>query len=126
MLAVRDGARLIAAVGSRALSPGNALVQISFLARHGFSGPDAILAFIAVSRYTIGSTLEQQSARDGSAIVVPTGDELAGADWLRHIAAAVAELGPEHEFEVGLAALVRGLTSQPSPAQTNGLSSADQ
>src|SRR3954452_25594667 len=73
MLAVRDGARLVAAAGSRALSPQNALVQVDFLEGHGLSGPDAVLAFIAVSRYTIGATLEQQSARDGSAIAIPAG-----------------------------------------------------
>lgn len=109
MLGVRDGARLIAAGGSRALSPANAVAQVGFLERHGFSGPDAVLAFIAVSRYTIGSTIEQQSARDGSAIVLPGDDELPGADRLARITATVAAMGPDHEFDVGLSALVRGL-----------------
>jgi TetR/AcrR family transcriptional regulator, tetracycline repressor protein len=113
MLNVRDGARLIAAAGPRVPNPANALAQLSFLQEQGFSGTDAALAFIAVSRYTIGSTLEQQSARDGSAIVVPGEHELPGAHRLARIADALAALGPDHEFEVGLAALVRGLAPGP-------------
>ncbi|MCE0762284.1 TetR/AcrR family transcriptional regulator C-terminal domain-containing protein [Pseudonocardia kujensis] len=113
MLAVRDGARLIATAGARAPNPANSLAQVSFLEGHGFSGPDAVLAAIAVSRYTIGSTLEQQSARDGTAILVPGEDELPGADRFARIAETVAELGPDHEFEIGLAALVRGLAPSP-------------
>lgn len=114
MLAVRDGARLIATAGPRAPNPANSLAQVSFLEEHGFSGPDAVLAFITVTRYTIGSTLEQQSARDGSTILVPGEDVLDGADRLARIADVVAELGPEHEFEVGLVALVRGLGARAS------------
>lgn len=111
MLAVRDGARLISSAGSRAPNPGNALAQLSHLERHGFSGPNAALAYIAVARYTIGSTLEQQTARDGSTILVPDPGEVDGADRLAHIAHTIGELGPEHEFGVGLAALVHGLGS---------------
>lgn len=70
-------ARLIAAAGSRAPNPADALAQVRFLDRHGFSGPDAVLAAIAV-----------------------------------------AELGPDHGFEVGLTALVRG--PAPGPPQGAG------
>lgn len=111
MLTVRDGARLIASAGSRAPNPANALAQVRHLEQHGFSGPNAALAFIAVSRYTIGSTLEQQTARDGATIVVPGPDELDDVARLARIADTIAELGPDHEFEVGLTALVRGLGS---------------
>jgi TetR/AcrR family tetracycline transcriptional repressor len=109
MLAVRDGARLVASSGSRAPNPANAIAQVGLLQAHGFSGPDAVLAFIAVSRYTIGSTVEQQSAPDGSAITLDAGDSDEDADRLATIVRAVAALGPDHEFEVGLTALVRGL-----------------
>jgi TetR/AcrR family transcriptional regulator, tetracycline repressor protein len=107
MLSVRDGARLVASSGSRAPNVANAVAQVAFLEAEGFDGPDAVLAFIAVSRYTIGATLEQQSAPGGGAIAVE--DAVPGAERLAELAATVARLGPEHEFEVGLAALVRGL-----------------
>lgn len=111
LLNVRDGARLIASTRSRAPDPANALAQLTHLEQHGFSGPNAALAYIAVTRYTLGSTLEQQAARDGSTIVVPGPDELEGAGRLARIADVIAELGPDHEFEVGLVALVHGLGS---------------
>ncbi|HWD80920.1 MAG TPA: TetR/AcrR family transcriptional regulator C-terminal domain-containing protein [Kribbella sp.] len=106
MLAVRDGARLVALAGPRAPELGNAIAQVSFLERHGFTGADAILAYVAVSRYTIGCTLEQQTARDGSTISLPDVPE---ADHLRTLAGQVAQLGPDHEFTFGLTALVNGL-----------------
>jgi TetR/AcrR family tetracycline transcriptional repressor len=109
LLAVRDGARLVASAGPRAPNLANAVAQVAHLEAQGFSGPDAVLAFIAVTRYTIGSTLEQQSARDGNVIVVPRAGGPDGADHLARIADVLAGLGSEHEFEVGLAALVRGL-----------------
>ena len=109
MLSVRDGARLIASGGPRSPSIDNAIAQIGLLERSGFTGPDAILAFIAVSRYTIGAALEQQTARDGGAIVLPTEPTHAGAVHVAEIAAKVTALGPDHEFEVGLSALVNGL-----------------
>jgi len=124
MLSVRDGARLLAMAGSRSPNVSNAVAQVRFLERHGFSGPNAILAFIAVSRYTIGCGLEQQTARDGAAIVVPTrttepgatepgatepGATEPGATHLAALAAQVTALGSDHEFDVGLAALIRGL-----------------
>lgn len=110
MLAVRDGARLLALAGPRAPELGNAIAQVSFLERHGFSGTGAILAFVAVSRYTVGATLEQQTARDGSAIRFPDGDTSSPeAVHLLDLAGQVAELGPDHEFATGLAALIKGL-----------------
>lgn len=107
MLAVRDGARLVALAGPRAPELGNAIAQVAFLEHHGFTGADAILAYVAVSRYTIGATLEQQTARDGSTIHFPDTPE---ADHLRELAGEVARLGPDHEFTVGLTALVNGLS----------------
>ncbi|HZX04596.1 TetR/AcrR family transcriptional regulator C-terminal domain-containing protein [Kribbella sp.] len=107
MLAVRDGARLLAVAGPRAPELGNAIAQVSFLEQHGFTGADAVLAFVAVSRYTIGATLEQQTASDGGEIRFPDTPEAA---HLIEVAAEVARLGPEHEFAVGLAALVSGLS----------------
>ncbi|QIM22766.1 TetR family transcriptional regulator [Phycicoccus sp. HDW14] len=114
MLSVRDGARLVASSGSRAPNVANAVAQVAFLESEGFGGPEAVLAFIAVSRYTIGSTLEQQSAPGGSDIELDGGGTdgggaVPGADRLAALAAEVTALGPDHEFEVGLAALVRGL-----------------
>ena len=114
MLAVRDGARLIASAGPRSPTIDNAIAQIGLLERGGFTGADAVLAFIALSRYTIGAALEQQTARDGGAIVVPaeqaTAEQAtAGAAHLAEIAATVARRGPDHEFEVGLSALIHGL-----------------
>jgi TetR/AcrR family tetracycline transcriptional repressor len=113
LLAVRDGARLIALAGPRAPELGNAIAQVTFLERHGFGGPDAILAYVAVSRYTIGATLEQQTARDGSTITFPDSPEAA---HLVDLAGQVHKLGPDHEFRTGLDALVRGLATN----RTNG------
>jgi TetR/AcrR family transcriptional regulator, tetracycline repressor protein len=115
MLAVRDGARLIASTAPRAPNLANAIAQVAFLEAQGFSGPDAVLSSIAVSRYTIGSTLEEQSAPQGSTITVPATDDIDGTDRLARIADEIARLGPTHEFEVGLAALVRGLAWLISP-----------
>ncbi|WP_203662589.1 TetR/AcrR family transcriptional regulator C-terminal domain-containing protein [Actinocatenispora rupis] len=116
MLAVRDGARLLALAGPRAPQLANAVAQVSFLEAHGFTGADAILAYVAVSRYTIGATLEQQTARDGGAIRFPDGDApSAESAHLLDLAAQVAKLGPDHEFAVGLTALVHGLAPLRHP-----------
>lgn len=108
MLSVRDGARLIATAGPRSPNLDNAIAQVALLERSGFVGPDAILVFIAVSRYTIGAALEQQTARDGTAINLPTERTDKDALHLAELASGVTELGPDHEFEVGLNALIRG------------------
>ncbi|MFI2366221.1 TetR/AcrR family transcriptional regulator C-terminal domain-containing protein [Promicromonospora sp. NPDC019610] len=110
MLGVRDGARLIASTGPRAPNLANSVAQVAHLEAQGFTGPEAVLAFIAVSRYTIGATLEEQSAPGGQAVLAEGADAVDGADHLADVVRAVADLGPEHEFDVGLTALVRGLT----------------
>jgi TetR/AcrR family tetracycline transcriptional repressor len=109
MLSVRDGARLIASAGSRSPSLDNAIAQMAILEDAGFSGTEAALALIAVSRYTIGSALEQQSARDGGDIVLATDRTDAAAAHFFDIARRVVALGQDHEFDAGLAALLRGL-----------------
>jgi TetR/AcrR family tetracycline transcriptional repressor len=109
MLAVRDGGRLIASAGPRSPRVDNAIAQINLLEAGGFTGSDAVLAFIAVSRYTIGAALEQQTARDGGAILLPPQRTDARAARLAELAVEVAALGPDHEFDVGLLALVHGL-----------------
>ena len=109
MLGVRDGARLIASTGSRSPSPENAIAQLAPLEAAGFSGTQAALALIAVARYTIGSALEQQTARDGGDIVVTTDRTDPAAGHLLEIVAGVVALGQDHEFDIGLTALVRGL-----------------
>lgn len=109
MLAVRDGARLIASAGPRSPDVDLAIAQTSLLERSGFTGATAVRALIAVSRYTIGATVEQQTSRDGSTIVLQ-GER--SDDAAVHLAAIVGEVvagGPEQEFEVGLSALLRGL-----------------
>ncbi|MFD2079871.1 TetR/AcrR family transcriptional regulator, tetracycline repressor protein [Actinopolymorpha cephalotaxi] len=108
MLSVRDGARLIATGGPRSPNVDNSIAQVALLERSGFAGPDAILVFIAVSRYTIGAALEQQTARDGTSINLPAERTDKDALHLAKLAADVAVLGPDHEFEAGLDALVRG------------------
>ncbi|MGA8112807.1 MAG: TetR/AcrR family transcriptional regulator C-terminal domain-containing protein [Actinocatenispora sp.] len=108
MLSVRDGARLVAVAGTRAPHLANAVAQVTFLERHGFRGTTAILAFIAVSRYTIGATLEQQSSA-GTTILAAGDCAPADTDRLAQLAKEVAALGPDHEFTVGLDALVAGL-----------------
>ncbi|HEU0163879.1 MAG TPA: TetR/AcrR family transcriptional regulator C-terminal domain-containing protein [Thermomicrobiales bacterium] len=109
MLSVRDGARLIASVGSRSPRLDNAIAQLALLENAGFSGPEAVLALIAVSRYAIGSAVEQQTARDRGDIVINTDRTDAAASHLIEIARQVVALGQDHEFEIGLAALLRGL-----------------
>lgn len=109
MLSVRDGARLIASAGSRSPSIDNAIAQVSLLERAGFTGTEAVLAVIAVSRYTIGSAVEQQSARDGGEIVITTDRSDAATVHLLAITRQVVALGQDHEFETGLTALLRGL-----------------
>jgi TetR/AcrR family tetracycline transcriptional repressor len=109
MLSVRDGGRLIASGGPRSPSIDNAIAQIGLLETSGFTGPDAVLAYIAVSRYTIGAALEQQTARDGGAIILAPERTDAAAAHLAQLAATVTTLGPDLEFEAGLTALIHGL-----------------
>ena len=62
-LAHRDGARLIA--GSRAGERRRArfTVRMARLEREGFSASDARAAFVALSRYALGSALAEQATR---------------------------------------------------------------
>ena len=110
MLSVRDGARLIASAGSRSPHPDTAIAQVSLLENAGFTAPDAILALIAVARYTIGSAIEQQTARDNGDIVIETDRTDSAARHLIDSTRHVVALGQDHEFGTGLAALIRGLT----------------
>jgi len=111
MLSVRDGARLIASAGSRSPNLENAIAQVALLEQAGFKGTEAALALIAISRYTIGSAIEEQTARDGGDIVISTERTDAAAAHLVEVTRQVVALGQDHEFEIGLAALVRGLDS---------------
>lgn len=111
MLSVRDGARLIASAGPRGPRLDNAIAQVALLEDAGFVGAEAALALIAVSRYTIGSAIEQQLARDGGEIVMDTDRTDPAAAHLIAITRQVVALGQDHEFETGLAALIRGLAS---------------
>jgi TetR/AcrR family tetracycline transcriptional repressor len=117
MLSIRDGARLIASAGSRSPGLDNAIVQTALLEAAGFSGTDAILALIAVSRYTIGSAIEQQTARDGGDIVIPATRTDTAAVSLIAAAQRVVALGQDHQFETGLAALLRGLAPVLTPGR---------
>ncbi|QKT08740.1 TetR/AcrR family transcriptional regulator C-terminal domain-containing protein [Gordonia sp. X0973] len=109
MLSIRDGARLIASAGSRSPQPDTAIAQVSLLERAGFTATDAITALIAVSRYAIGSAIEQQTARDGGDIVIEIDRDDDGARRFVESARQVVALGQDHEFETGLNALIRGL-----------------
>ncbi len=111
MLSVRDGARLIASTGSRSPQVDHAVAQVALLEKAGFDGTEAVLALIAVSRYTIGSAIEQQTARDGGDIVIDTDRTDASAGHVIDITRRVVALGQDHEFEAGLTALLRGLSS---------------
>ncbi|MGV9869174.1 transposase [Rhodococcus koreensis] len=62
-LSIRDAARLIAWMGSQSPSLDNGIEQIASLEDAGFSGTEAALTSIAISRYTNGSPIEQQTAR---------------------------------------------------------------
>jgi len=107
LLKVRDGARLIAATGPRAPEPSSALARIDFLKRQGFTAAEAVLASIAVSRYVIGCVLEQQTAPSRAATAVDPSPE---RERLQAISEQVMRLGPDHEFDTGLRALIRGLS----------------
>jgi TetR/AcrR family transcriptional regulator, tetracycline repressor protein len=109
MLSVRDGARLIASSGSRSPRLDIAIAQVAMLEDAGFSATDAVLALIAVSRYTIGAAVEQQSARDNGDIVIETDRNDDAARHIFDTTREVVALGQDHEFETGLAALLRGL-----------------
>ncbi|MFT3900675.1 MAG: TetR/AcrR family transcriptional regulator C-terminal domain-containing protein [Gordonia sp. (in: high G+C Gram-positive bacteria)] len=109
MLSIRDGARLIASSGSRSPHLDTAIAQVSLLEDAGFTAAEAILALIAVARYTIGSAIEQQTARDGGDIVITTSRTDDEANHFLESIRYVVALGSDHEFETGLAALIRGL-----------------
>ena len=108
MLSIRDGGRLIASSGSRSPQLDAAIAQVNLLESGGFTPEDAILTLIAVARYTIGSVIEQQSARDGGDIVIETERTDTAAQRFIESVRRVVELGQDHEFETGLAALLRG------------------
>lgn len=118
MLSIRDGARLIALSGPRSPQLDTAIAQVGLLEHAGFTATEAILALIAVSRYTIGSAIEQQSARDGGDIAIDTDRSDSAANHFIASTRDVLALGQDHEFETGLTALVRGLTpaAPASPA----------
>jgi TetR/AcrR family transcriptional regulator, tetracycline repressor protein len=109
MLSVRDGARLIASAGSRSPRLDTAIAQVTLLEDAGFSGTGAALALIAVARYTIGSAIEQQTARDDGDIVITTVRTDTAATHLIDVTRRVVSLGQDHEFDIGLSALIRGL-----------------
>ena len=109
MLTIRDGARLIASSGSRSPRLDNAIAQVALLEDAGFTGTGAVLALIAVSRYTIGAAIEQQTARDGGGIAIDTDRDDAAANHIVDVTRQVVAAGQDHEFETGLAALLRGL-----------------
>ncbi|WP_027341396.1 TetR/AcrR family transcriptional regulator C-terminal domain-containing protein [Hamadaea tsunoensis] len=107
LLTVRDGARLVAATGPRAPEPASALARIEFLEHHGFTAAGAVLASIAVSRYVLGCVLEQQLAPTQA--ITPSAYAEQPPDRLQRISEEIVRLGPDHEFDVGLQALLRGL-----------------
>lgn len=88
---VRDGARLHAefypAPSDNHLESDAPKKQIRFLTKHGFSKTSAIRALMAISRYVVGVTLEEQSSEF----------------------AAASESARDEDFEFGLRALVTGL-----------------
>ena len=95
LLAVRDGARLHAEfhrqksdqmpAGSDAPES-----QIEFLVSEGFAEGSAVRALMAISRYTVGFVLEEQTALDNGC--EPVDQDL--------------------DFEFGLVAMVEGLASK--------------
>ncbi|GAA2273480.1 TetR/AcrR family transcriptional regulator C-terminal domain-containing protein [Glycomyces scopariae] len=113
LLAVRDGARLIAATGPRAPEPAAALARIESMERQGFTAAGAVLASIALSRYVIGCVLEEQSAPSPAVVsgseAVREGEVPPAFARLASAAAEVAALGADGEFDAGLQALIRGL-----------------
>jgi TetR/AcrR family tetracycline transcriptional repressor len=109
LLSVRDGARLITSTNSRTPGGGNAARQVNLLESQGFDGPDAILALIAISRYVVGAVLEEQASQQRAAKIAPAHGADADAEHFAELARQAVELGPEHEFETGLIALIRGL-----------------
>ena len=120
MLSIRDGARLIASAGSRSPHLDIAIAQVGLLENAGFTPADAILALIAVSRYTIGSAIEQQTARDGGDIVIDTDRTDEETTHFLESTRHVVALGQDYEFEAGLGALIRGLVPTgfaPAPEQ---------
>lgn len=119
MLSVRDGARLISSAGSRVPNLSNAMAQVELLERAGFESATAVLALIAVSRYTIGAALEEQASHAYPPLSASADgiDErtVRFAEVLRDVSAA----GPEKEFELGLSALVNGLNEQRKKLERN-------
>ncbi|WP_412537740.1 TetR/AcrR family transcriptional regulator C-terminal domain-containing protein [Longispora sp. K20-0274] len=109
LLAVRDGARLIAVTGPRAPEPASALARIEFLEAQGFTAVEAVLAAIAVSRYVIGCVLEQQLAPTRALVDTEHDEPAPGLDRLRRVSEQIVQLGPDHEFDAGLRALLAGL-----------------
>lgn len=122
MLSVRDGARLISSAGSRVPKLSNAIAQVELLERDGFDGGTAVLALIAVSRYTIGAALEEQASRSNPSLS-DSADSLDGTDdraaRFAEILRDVATAGTAQEFELGLSALVRGLDDHRKKREGN-------
>ena len=95
LLAVRDGARLHAEFHRQKsdqmpAGSGAPESQIEFLVSEGFAEGSAVRALMAISRYTVGFVLEEQTALDNGC--EPVDQDL--------------------DFEFGLVAMVEGLASK--------------
>jgi TetR/AcrR family tetracycline transcriptional repressor len=111
LLAYRDGARIHA--GTRPTGPqfGIAETQIRFLCEAGFRPKDAIRALVAISHYTTGAVLEQQTALADAQARRETAMPPAAQPSI-FLLKAFSEFeneGADLAFDYGLNALVAGL-----------------
>lgn len=111
LLAYRDGARIHAGTRPSGSQSSAAEAQIRLLCEAGFQQGCAVRALMAVSHYTVGAVLEQQSgagdamARDEAE---PAG-EAGPSGFLERLVNEMAADGPDSAFEYGLDALIAGL-----------------
>ena len=105
LLAHRDGARLHA--GSRPRSDEAARIEhkIAFMVASGATEPDAVMALLGASRFTLGCVLEQQA------------DQEDGRTGREHVLDGTRRGVPDHlaAFEAGLDMLTHGLAARMPP-----------
>lgn len=111
LLAYRDGARIHAGTRPSSAQQGPVEAQLQLLCTAGFPAVLAAHALLAVSHYTVGAVLEQQSAdsdaRDRGPGRSPSGPP--ASSFLQSVFDALEAACPDAAFESGLDALINGL-----------------
>ena len=113
LLAVRDGARLVAASRPTTDRRPAAEAMVAALVTAGFTPADALRAMQAMRHYVVGALLEEQDFASGRAVWPREAEPDRYAEYpnLREAMEPQSAESLEAQFEYGLRALLAGLAS---------------